>query len=563
MAFAPAKVPAALVAAVVSFCVGIWSIIFGLLNLGFIFDFVSVPMSLGFVAGISYVVLTLQIPAILGLVGITGSFTELMPKILGSIGQAKPVTFGIGATSILILAILQFVGNKWGQKSPALNMFCTSRNLFVLGTYTMISYFINKNLETPLWQIIGPIATTIPSPTMPNMQLVQRLILPSLAVFFSSSLEHIALAKAFGETHKYTFNQSQEVFSIGIINLIQSIFGALPVGGGDMARSSILAVSGARSPLNGVLSSITVFMGMYAMSGTFQYMPTATVAAVIMVAIFDQMPPQALIGNYWRVSFVDFLHFLLAFNFTMLASSEIGIGLSLGLMVGYTLMRIMFSRPSGVLSIDLENDYSEKAPVWWNKGEIIPAGTQVITVETDIMFLNAARVARHIVDTVYTYQAGVPSSIHPLARPWNFQREKHIARLRARAGISSVDSFTPRFKVLVLDLSATSFIDTTGMQALQRMKTDLQDYGGEDTEFRFVGLCQGVKRRFERFGWKLRAEGEEEEVQMELDNEGVLLVKEDQGERADVCFGHLPPAVQYQGRGEGTNYYEDEGLQKQ
>lgn len=569
LALAPAKVPAALVAAVVSFCVGIWSIVFGLLNLGFIFDFVSIPMALGFLTGISYVVLTLQIPTILGLTGITGGFTEILPKVIRDLGQAKPMTFGIGATSILILAFLSFVGKKWGHKNPVIYVLSSSRYMFVLGTYTMISYILNKNLETPLWQNLGEFKTSIPTPTMPNMQLVQALILPSLALFFSATLEHVALAKAFGDTHGYTFDPSQESFSIGIINLINSMFGALPVAGGDMARASVLAGSGSKSPLNGVLSSITVFVSMYALSGTFQYMPGATVAAVIMAAVFDQMPPQALIGNYWAISFVDFVHFILAFNFTMLASTNIGIGLSLFFMVMYTLMRVMFSRPAATLSIDLENRYSNGAPVWWAKDEVIPPGTQVVTVETDIMFLNAARVTRRIIDTVFTYQSGVASSIHPLARPWNVRRDKHIADLRGCAGISSVDIFTPLFRVLVLDLSSTSFIDTSGIQALQRMKKELQDYGGQDVEFRFVGLCKGVRRRFERAGWKLVGPNEEAEssVTMEMDADGDVVLKEkeeaEQAEKSDLVFEHLPPAIVFQSLAQRTSFYaKDIGVGK-
>ncbi len=437
---------------------------------------------------------------------------NIMPTVLKKIDQTQPATFGMGAVSIVILAILQFVGNKWDQKSPALHLFCSSRNLFVLGTFTGISYFVNKNRETPLWQILGTFTTTIPGPTAPLGVLIQNLILPSLALFFSMTLEHAATAKAFGHQHGYTFNQSQESVSIGVINLLNSMFGALPVSGGDMARSSVLATSGSKSLLNGVFSSLTVTVAMYALSGTLQYMPAPTVAAVIMVAIFDQMPPQALIGMYWKISFVDFLHFLLAFNFTMLATTSIGIDLSFGFMVMYTRMRVIFSRPKRLVSVDLQQKYSNDTPTWWGKGDVIPAGTQVITLETDVMFLNADRIKRHVLDTVCASQSGTPSSIHPLVRPWNVRRDKHIADLRRRAGVNSVDTFIPRLRIVVLDFASVSFVDTTGMQAFEAIKKELLDYGGLNTEFRFVGICKGVRRRFERAGWGLKDPHDEPEM---------------------------------------------------
>jgi sodium-independent sulfate anion transporter 11 len=55
----------------------------------------------------------------------------------------------------------------------------------------------------------------------------------------------------------------------------------------------------------------------------------------------------------------------------------------------------------------------------------------------------------------------------------------------------------------VLDLSATSFIDASGMQAFEDIKTEICLYGGPRVEMRFMGLNKGVQKRFKRAGWKL------------------------------------------------------------
>ena len=519
---------------------------------------------LGFLAGISNVVLTLQLPTLLGLTGITGTFMELMPEILHKIGETKIRSLGLCAAAIVILSIMTFIDHKWGQKSAILKAFCISRNLFVLGTFTGVSYFLNKDLEIPIWQTIGPIVTTIPSPTGPIDPLLSNLLLPSLALFFSMTLEHVAMAKAFGAQHSYSFNASQESVTIGLINVINSIFGGLPVSGGDVARSSVLATSDVKSPLNGIFSSSTVLVSMYALSGTLQYMPAPVVAAVITVATWDQMPPAALINAYWKVWFVDFLHFLLAFNFSMLATPEIGIGLSFGFMIMYTLMRIIFSRPAALVSVDLEERYANDTPPWWRREDRVPSGMQVASLETDVCWLNAERVRRHVLDTVYTYQSGIASSIPLLSRPWNVRRDKHIADLRRRAGVKNTDIFIPRFRTLVLDLTAVSFIDFCGIAALQSIRAELADYGGEeDVDFRFVGLCKGVRETFERAGWKLAGKDEDpefEEVKGEEDGEMIVgdLV------RRDLAFFHLTHAIQFVDSMRGTSFvYEEEpGLKK-
>lgn len=48
-----------------------------------------------------------------------------------------------------------------------------------------------------------------------------------------------------------------------------------------------------------------------------------------------------------------------------------------------------------------------------------------------------------------------------------------------------------------------TYIDTTGIIALQDLKADLREHAGETAEMRFVGLNESVRRRFEQAGWNL------------------------------------------------------------
>ncbi|KAH9208820.1 sulfate transporter family-domain-containing protein [Leptodontidium sp. 2 PMI_412] len=520
------KIPPALAAAVVSFSVGIWSLIFGVLNLGFIFDFLSVPMSLGFTMGTAIVVINSQIPDILGLKGVSPVFTDMMLDIIKKIGETKGITVAIAIASIVLLAGLQFAGNKWGKKNSFVRILAASRHINVLGMFTGISYFVNKDLDLPQWSVLGPIATT-PVAAVPNQQILSGLIVSMITLMLSTSLEHVALAKTFAHKGGYKIDQNQEVFSLGIINLVNSFFGALPVGGSDMARASVNATSGSKSPLSGIFSSGMVFVGMYALSNSLKFIPSATVAAVIVVAVFDQMPPQKLIGAFWKISFVDFIQLLIAFNMTMVQSGTLGVIGSLVFMIVYTLMRIMFSRPTGVVSVDLETQFSNNTPPWWAKDDRIPAGTQVFKLETDAIWLNTDRLKRHIMDTVYTYQAGVTQANRiDKDKTWNYRLEKHIATIRKNAGVNDADTFIPRLRVVIIDMTSTSFIDICAIQIFQDIKSDLRLYAGEGVEFRFVGMNKGVKKRFERAGWK-------------------MVAKEPEVAVPDLWFDHLPHAIQH------------------
>jgi sodium-independent sulfate anion transporter 11 len=511
--------------------------ILGVLNLGFIFDLLSLPMVLGLLVAIGNMVIVSQLPAILGLTGISHVFGQMMPQMISKLSQSKPTSIGLGATSIVLLAILQFVGKKWGHKSEIVRITVIQRNLLVISIFTAVSFFVNKDLEQPLWQIVGPIKTELPTPQIPRMVLVQRLFAPSFALAVTILLEHVAFAKGFGRSNGYSINSSQEMFYLGVVNVINSFFGGMPVGGGDLPRAAVNSASGVKSPLGGIFTSVTVLGGMYAGSGFLQYIPMPTIAGVILVATTDQMPPpMAYMGKFWRISFTDFGAFFMTFNVAMLASNRIGIGAGLSIMVFYTIFRLMFSRPSAVLSTDLESMYSSLTPPWWAKDDRIPPGTQVISLETDVIFVNAERIKRQVVNTTLTYQFGIPmTKSENQQRAWNYQRDKHVKRLRRLAGVNNADTFTPRLRVLVLDLFSTSFVDASGMQTFEDIKNELRSYGGPHVEMRFVGLNKGVQKRFKRAGWKLISPYDDDEEEVERLHE-----------TKDLIFDHLPHAVMYQ-----------------
>lgn len=541
--------PQPIIAAALSFCVGIWSLLFGLLNLGFLFDLLPLPLVLGFATGLGQILLVSQIPPILGLNGISPVFIQQMPQIIAQIGQSKISTVGIAAVSMIILAGFQFVGKKWGHRSEIIRILAIQRSLLVIILMTTVSFLVNKNRPQALWSVLGPISTKIPSPQSPNITLVQFIFIPSFLLWIAINMEHIVIAKCYGRLNGYSINQNQEIVSLGVINTINSLFGGIPVGGGDLARTTLNSASGARSPLGGLFTSLTVFIGMFAASGFLQWLPQATVASVILIALVDQMPSISYMKKYWKLSFADFVVFFMTFNVTMLSSPEIAFGVGLGTIVIYTLFRLMFSRPNALVSIDLENRYSDRPPVWWSKEDRIPAGTQVVTLETDVNFLNAERIKRHVINTVYTYQSGV--SLTPqgnVERAWNNRRDKLIRSLRRGAGISSADTFTPRFQVLVLDLTSTSFVDATGMQALEDIKHELKAYGGPHAEIRFVGMNQRVRKRFDRACWELTSPNDDIETRADYEA----------GDVKDLTFEFLPHAIHYQPQGGGGLSYVSE-----
>lgn len=395
--------------------------------------------------------------------------------------------------------------------------------------------------KLPFWAAFPEFQTEIPGARVPIIRLAQALFLPSFLVFFSINIEHIVVARFFAHEHGYSVSKSQEMFSLGLINAVNSMFGGVPVGGGDMARSSVLGFAGANSPLNQVFASAAVLVCMAPASAALRFLPQAALSAIIVVAIFEQMPPQKLLNVYFKLSFVDFLVFFLVLNVGIAAPGPINtiaaVGLGVIFMILYTLFRIMFKKPKVITDSDLEMLSNPKSDEGLRDGEVIPASTLVIKVDGDMIFTNAERMRRRIVDAAYFGNSGrAMESLDEPERAWNVVIDRYVNSVRRRKGsLNSASRFRPRLRMVILDMTTTTFMDTSALMSLELMKKQLRDWAGDTVEFRFVGMNKHLKRRLERAKWQI------------VDPYGPRVVMEDgdEDEVRDMMFDSLPQALHF------------------
>lgn len=650
---AAARIPPFIILPALTFCVGIWFLLFGVLGLGFVFDLIPVSISLGVVTALALNLIIVQVPTLLGLNGIPPIVPAIPPAILQNLANISLRTLAISISAIAFLAALQFVSQKFGKKKTvagkAARVGFNMGFLLVVLTFTVVSFLFLQNLpiaqqvapslpptmggaaaappsgppatalpetsvnvtstgaaqiiipakreeprfapgaefpsgnvgsgvqrrsellpsgqpsnvsvaaasaapaagalpqlpKLPFWAVFPGFRASIVSPLPPIGNLIKALLLPSLLVFIVLNIEHLVVAKTFGHYHTYTVSQNSEMFAAGLSNLAGAFFGGVPVGGGDMARSSLLAVTGAKSPLNQVFTSATVLVVMMPLSGALRFLPQAALSAIIVVAVIGQQPPQKLMGDYFRLSFADFFAFFFAFNIAIVVpvvGVTIGTALGVGLLVLYTLFRGMFSRPKAISGIDLESMYKEREVRPWFQGDPIPPGTQVLKLETDMVWTNADRIRRHVVETCMVHSSGLAvDNLDKPERPWNFQVHEHVAALRRKHNIvidnddsESLIQHRPRLRVVVLDMTSTSFIDSSAILNLEMMKRQLREWAGESVEFRFVGLNANVLKRFERAKWQI------------IDPVGPRVVEEgEEYKTRDLKFDHLPLAIHF------------------
>jgi sodium-independent sulfate anion transporter 11 len=309
------------IAGVITFVVGTYALLVDLFRLGFILDFVSLPVLSGFVSAVAVTIILSQIPALFGITGVGSGTAATVHDIAVRLPQTKPLTFVIGVSGILLLTIIQQAANRWGTQFCSLWVLYITRNAIVLLTFTTINFLVNKDLKTRLFDVSNISGTSIKAPVLPSLSLAMKIAGPCFIVFIALALEHLAIAKAFGRRSGYVIDVSQELCFLRASNLFNGFFTTMPTGG-SFSRTSVNADSGVKSPFSGLLTSSFVILSIYFLTPALFWIPKATLSAIIITAVCQIIAPPSTFYGYWRTSMSDLISSMISFWVTLFGFRE-------------------------------------------------------------------------------------------------------------------------------------------------------------------------------------------------------------------------------------------------
>ncbi|KAJ4862295.1 sulfate permease family domain-containing protein [Trichoderma breve] len=502
----------ATVASAVAFMVGVYALIVGALKLGFLLDFVSGPVLTGWISAVALVILLGQVGSLVGLT--VGSTTvEIIRGVLGHLDKIQGMTACIGLTGIAMLLVFEHVGKTIGKKNKWVKFVCTSRAAVVLVIYTLISWGVNKNRAEPdyMWAVTEIKSNGLQKAKSHDTALLAKVAGRAVAPFIAMSIEHLGVGKAFGLRNGYDIDRSQELVFLGTANMVASIQGSM-ASGGAMSRTAVSSEAGSRSPLNFIFTSGFVLLTLYELAPALYWIPKATLAAIIIMAVAHLVSPPKLFYRYWRISFIDFVGSMLGFWVTLFTSTEIGLAVSVGFSLVYTLLRLAFPRLVKVSHSQTENNHWTLSKSRPNDSELdVPPEAYLVRFTSDLLFPNAERLKNSIVEDIKVRYAATTEMVEAAEknRMWNDSTKRRITKIRHREQISPIETDHYPLRYIVLDFGMISFIDTTGVLLLIELKMTLRKYLGKDLQFRFVNMAPQVLERFTRSEWEFAREGEE------------------------------------------------------
>ncbi|KAL6415587.1 sulfate transporter 4.1 [Ilyonectria robusta] len=513
------------IASATAFMMGVYGMALGFLKLGFLLEFISLPVLSGFITAIAITIILNQMDNLLGENNVGDGTATQIHDIFNELPNANGWACLIGFTGILFLTILDKSGKRWGKDNKVIWLLSITRAFLTLVLFTGVSYAVNKNREEYLFEVVEVKSEGQEAPSMPKTDLIPEVAGRSIAVFIGAAVEHTAICRAFAVKNDYTTDQSQELCYFGVTNFFNSFFHAMGVGGA-MSRTAVNSACNVKSPISGVVTMAVVLICVYELVGTLYWIPKATLAAIIITAVWGLISPPSTFYRYWRTSLADFISSMIALWVTLFVSSEVGIGCAVGFNIVYVLLRQVFTRLSttggGVQTgSELAHSLNEARSIPQN----LPEDTRIFRFNESLFFPNAFSNTSAALDDIQTFHAPVYNGSHgpETERNWSVVTEKRVARLRKKAGIHD-PSTLPAIGLVVLDFSRVNHIDSTAVTHLKNLAASVKKYGGKEVEIRFVGLSPYVRERFERAQWRIIETGDEDEF--EEDNQPTVLYRD-------------------------------------
>lgn len=344
----------------------------GIFRLGGIANLLSVPVTVGFLAGISVHIMVSQLPGVLGVEGPSGPTLDRIAALVREAGHANPYTLCIGFG---VLAVV-FVSERISAKLPGALIGLVAATLAVIGA----------GLEAKGVKVVGTVPATLPSPTLPVLAPEQwvRLIPLAFVITIVVMVQTAATTRSFPSDPDRPADVDRDFLGAGAGSVLAGLFGAFPVNASP-PRTGIVVETGGQSQVSGLAAALIVLALLAFGTGLLQHVPDAALGGILLFVALRIIRVKQIVAIY-RQTRSEFL--LIVATAALIIALPIQQGAFLGIVL--SLLHGIWNTTRAKL---VEFDRVPDTTIWWPAHPQIAgermAGVVVAGLQAPLSFLNA------------------------------------------------------------------------------------------------------------------------------------------------------------------------------
>ncbi|KAJ8442392.1 hypothetical protein Cgig2_018648 [Carnegiea gigantea] len=396
---------------------GVFQASLGIFRMGFIIDFLSKATLIGFMAGAAIVVSLQQLKGVLGITHFTSKM-EIIP-VMSSVfshkneSKKKPRLFWVSAAAPLTSVIIS-----------TLLIFCLKSRADKIPKIGQLPKGLNPPSVNMLYFHGSHLALAAKTGLITGML---------------SLIEGIAVGRTFASLGNYQVDGNKEMMAIGIMNIVGSCSSCY-VTAGAFSRSAVNYNAGAKTAMSNIVMATAVLVTLFFLMPLFYYTPNVVLAAIIITAVIGLIDYQAAY-KLWKVDKLDFVACLCSFLGVLFISVPAGLSLAIGISVFKVLLHI--TRPNITILGNIPDTQIFQSLERYTNAVRIPSFL-ILGVAAPVYFANSTYLQERILRFIR-------------------EEEERIELGRERL-----------LKCLILDMTAVTAIDTSGIDTIYELGKTLQ-----------------------------------------------------------------------------------------
>ena len=364
---------------------GILMIIFGLMKFGSVIKFIPYPITTGFTSGIAIVLFSTQIKDFFGLKmeEVPSEFIEKWHAYIQAFDSTQVYTLGIGLLTLLIIVLWP----KINKKIPG--------SLIALVVSTLLVSLLDLPVET-IGSRFGNIPNTFSIIDFGSIDFslenIRQLAAPAFTIAFLASIESLLSAVVadgmIGSKHR----SNMELVALGVANIASSLFGGIPATGA-IARTAANIKNGGRTPVAGIVHSLTILLIMLIFMPLAKLIPMTAMAAILIVISYNMSEWRSFKGLL-RSTKSDMAILLVTFFMTVLFDLVFAIGIGMIVAMFFFIRRMsesttfvsMDSISAAIIADDADNKTDYVEPQELLDSKLIDSGIMIYQIEGPLFF---------------------------------------------------------------------------------------------------------------------------------------------------------------------------------
>jgi high affinity sulfate transporter 1 len=419
---------------------GLVCIAAGIARFGFIANFLSRPILVGYLNGIAISIIAGQLGKLMGIDIASGGVFRTIGNLAKQIAAIHWTTALVGLSLLVLLLLLK----RLAPKVPGPLVAAVASILAV--------YLLSLNASGV--RVIGTIPSGLPAPHVPSVAVedLGPLALGAVTIMLVSFCSMMTTARGFATKNGYQIDPNRDLMALGVCDLASGLTRGFVVSGAD-SRTAVADSAGGKTQLTSIVTSITIAAVLLFLTAPLAYLPSAALAAILIsssIGLFDW----SSLRRYYRVSKPEFRHSVIAMLGVMTIGVLGGVLVAVGLAILKLLMlgskphdAVLGAAPNAAGFVNLATEPAAK-PI---------SGVVIYRFDASLLFFNADYFASRVRQVIQ--DAGAKPS------------------------------------VFVLDAESMSLVDITGAEVLETLRAELDHEGIELRVARAKGLFRLMLER--------------------------------------------------------------------